>query len=284
MIVARKLVLFLWLSSCAHTAMAQVVSTMPANATEKESFFLYEVKFIDEFIERFNDDKESYLRKQSVSLYGTDSFINRRRMVQSLFNKKQQWTSDVSLFVAQVIAGRQQYLSFTDSNWYAEVTCAMQYMGNETTLPLYLHIHYKNGAAQWKIAGIGAGIPIPDTPASPLAATVRGDLFLPTSSHGTDFIVFYQALSATGISAQYFEPAALPRWVQAFIAMVQQKQITFKYVKEVRYHFFTIPGWYFSVSRYKRKESNTGWLISTLKPMNEPEKDKYLQKMLGRKG
>jgi hypothetical protein len=261
-----------------------MVSTLPAGVAG-ESIFLYEVKLVDEFIERFNDDPGCYLREQCRIMFGTDTIITRPRLLRSLFNQKQQWDANVSSFINQVI-GQKQTLSFTADDWYAEASCVMVYKGKEVTVPVFLDIRPANDAAEWKIAGIGAAAMFTDKPALPAAAPPGqgAGQFLPTSSHGTDFAVFYDALSAAGVSESYFEPAALRGRGQTLISLLRQKRVTFKYVKELKFHFFGIPGWYFTVNRFKRKETNSGWLISTLKPLSDKEKTEYLAKLLGSNG
>jgi hypothetical protein len=64
---------------------AQTVSNMGGIAHTNDGTFMYRVKLIDEFIERFNDEPRSYLRQQAQALTGSDSMLNRRRVLRSLF-------------------------------------------------------------------------------------------------------------------------------------------------------------------------------------------------------
>ncbi len=273
---AIRYLLLLVMVANAHRALPQAVSTMPAQQRE-ESYFLHEVKLIDEFIERFNDDKSSYIREQCRSLYGTDSFVNRNRLIKSLFNKSSGCT-DAEQFIKEV-TNPQQYISFTDSNWYAEANCVFTVNGKKTDVQLVLHIKTVNGASKWMIAGIGkAALPAVKTQPGNDSATRN---FIPTSSHGTNFVVFTRALSTGMHATDYFEPALLARpQGQQLVAAIKQGKAKFQYVKGVRYYFFQMRGWVFTVEQFKRKDANTGWLVSGLQRAGDTEKAALLNKLL----
>jgi len=266
-----------------HSVCSQVVSTMPATQTS-ESFFLYEVKLVDEFIERFNDDPASYIRTQCRALYGTDSMITRPRMLRSLFDKKQNWGSELQSFVRDITdASRPQYLSFTDSNWYAEANCIFLYNGKKTQIHLLLHIKTADNASKWMIAGMGPvsfpGLTKGGTAAAHENSQVKD--FIPTSAYGTDFVVFHNVFSPTIRPVDYFEPAlaAMPR-AQELISGVQQGKAVFQRVANIKFHFFSLPGWVFTVGQFKRKETNSGWLISSLMPVTPEQKEVFRSKLL----
>jgi hypothetical protein len=263
----------------ARPALSQVISTL-SPAPAQESFFLYEVKLIEEFIERFNDDSDSYVRTQSRALLGTDSMINRRRMVRSLFDRRRPWTADTATFIVQVVSAPQpHFLDFTDTNWYAEVATTFACGGKQLPLTLLLHMARENGGVKWMIAGMSlfnCGTP---------AAIAPGGTpdYIPTSAYGTNFVVFHQVFTKGMHAASYFEPAVIasPRG-QAFISAVQQGRATLQRIGTIRYHFFSILGWQFSVDQIKRKETNTGWLITALQPLPPTEQQKALQQLLFR--
>src|ERR1035437_1219845 len=208
-----KCLFLLLIFNSTQTVIAQIINTIPAKATNSESFFLYEVKLVDEFIERFNDDPMSYIRQQCKSLYGTDSMITRRMLLKTLINKTQSWNGDTAQFFQQVTnVAHPQYLSFTDSNWYAEAKCIFLYNKQKVEIPVVLHIKTVNKASKWMIAGIGSSEIFKDKPALPSLridiVTSSGD-FIPTSSHGTNFVVFNYAFSDKMRPADYFEKELL---------------------------------------------------------------------------
>lgn len=275
-----RFILFMMVIGGARPAFSQVVSNFTP-AGSQESFFLYEVKLIEEFIERFNDDSDSYVREQSRTLYGTDSMINRRRMLRSLFNKRQHWNADTARFISQVTdPARPQLLSFTDTGWYAEVKTVFLISGAKTNVTLVLHMKPDNGGYKWMIAGMSP-VTITAVPAV-VAAKVAESGYIPTSAYGTGFVIFHQLFTPSALHVpSYFEPqlAAMPRG-QLLINAVLQVKATFLQVQSVRYHFCNIPGWQFTVDQFKRKETNTGWLISSLQPVDEKAKEASLKKLL----
>ena len=55
------------------------------SAGTREKLFVYKVKQIEEFFERFNDDPESFIRRM-YKTYGVRYKIDRGKLIQSLFN------------------------------------------------------------------------------------------------------------------------------------------------------------------------------------------------------
>jgi len=280
-----KCLFLLLIFNCSQNIIAQTVSTLPAQKTNTDFFFLYEVKLIDEFIERFNDDPHCYIREQCKALYHTDSIITRRKLLKSLLDKKKGWSADTAQFFHEVLdPAHPGYLSFTDSNWYAEVRCVFLYNNSKIEVPLVLHIKAAGQGSKWMIAGIEKSELFKNVPVSaPRSNDTQISIndFIPTSSHGTDFVVFNYIFSEQMQAAAYFEPGLLgmPR-TQYFTRLVKQQKIKFLYVKNIKYHFFTLPGWVFTVEQFKRKETNTGWLISSLQKVNPTEKEVLLKKLL----
>ncbi len=269
---SAKSLLMVLLAFISSPCYSQVVSNLPQQKSDK-SYFFYEVKLIDEFIERFNDEPNSYIRRQSRNLYGTDSFITRRQLIKSLFNKQQQWGQEVNLFTSTVTdTTNPLYLSFTDSNWYVLAQCVFIHNDKRITLPLAMHITALDGGYKWMIAGIGHSSVFDTTlpPGLPTEDyyTTTGD-YIPTSSHGTNFVTLTQLLTKSMHPADYFEPylMATTRGHQ-FIELVQHEKLTFKHVSQMTFHFFTIRGWLIIVANYKRKDDNRGWLITSLQPVD----------------
>jgi hypothetical protein len=281
---SAKSLLLVLLAFISLPSYSQVVTNIPQTKSDK-SYFFYEVKLIDEFIERFNDEPNSYIRRQSRNLYGTDTFITRRQLIKSLFNKKQQWGQEVNLFTSAVTDTTDPlYLSFTDSNWYVLAQCVFLHNDKRISLPLVMHITTVDGGSKWMIAGIGNASVFDTTlpPGLPTEDyyTTTGD-YIPTSSHGTNFVTLTQLLTKSMHPADYMEPylMATARGSQ-FTELVRQEKLRFKHVTNMTFHFFTIPGWVFTVSNHKRKEDNRGWLISSLQQVDAQTEAKLKLKFI----
>jgi hypothetical protein len=65
-----------------------------------------------------------------------------------------------------------------------------------------------------------------------------------------------------------------------FTELVRQEKLRFKHVTNMTFHFFTIPGWVFTVSNHKRKEDNRGWLISSLQQVDAQTEAKLKLKFI----
>lgn len=280
-----KYVLLLLLLNCAvpRQATAQAVNTI-ADHTKVNSNFLYEVKLIEEFIERFNDVPASYIRTQCRLLYGTDTMITRTRLLKSLLNKKQSWSADTTLFIKEITDARQpQYINFTDSTWYAEANCAFLYRNQQVMIPLILHISTANGAYKWMIAGIGNSEVFRNiTPSLPAARLLSssGD-FMPTSSYGTNFIVFNGIFTDKITPVDYLErPLLQTPKARIFVQLLLENKLRFVNVKNIRYHFFQIQNRIFTVEQFKRKDANTGWLISSIEKVPQHNKAERIRQLL----
>ena len=77
-----KFLIFISFSICHHHLFSQVISN---NDNAKEKHFIYEVKEIDEFFERFNDEKSSFIRGV-YKAHHVKFNIARQRLIRSLFN------------------------------------------------------------------------------------------------------------------------------------------------------------------------------------------------------
>lgn len=280
-IAARVFILLLMVAPLAGAG--QTINTFAATESTTDGAFLYEVKLIDEFFERFNDAPGSYIRRESKRLLGTDSMINRRRLLRTLFKKGQNWSGDTALFMQQVVSSAHpQYLSFTDSNWYAVANCVFAVNGKSVQAPVVLHISTQGSGATWMIAGLGTS-DIYNMPCNKVytATPASKPDFIPTSSHGTDFVYLQHVFSKESHAANYFEPYML-EWERTrhLLGLVAEGKATFRYVKGIEYHFYGIPGWLFAVSYSKYKGANCGWLISNLQQMNDTAKASALQHLL----
>lgn len=257
----------------AVTLYGQTVNNMGGIGRTDESTFMYRVKLIDEFIERFNDEPQSYIRQQAKAITGTDSMLNRRRMLRALFYKGATWTNDTAKFIDAVCQpANEQWLHFDDSGWYAVANCIFKRGGKEIIIPLTLRVHTHNEASWWKIAGVGNNsLPATGCPAY-VPAAARGR-FIPASAHGTNYVVLSQLLQPGMSLEDVMDTEAINSTNGRLLAgWLQGGTLQFAYVSSIQYHFFQVPGWYFTVAHHKGSGTQSGWLISSLKAVTEQEK------------
>ena len=65
-------------------------------------------------------------------------------------------------------------------------------------------------------------------------------------------------------------------------ALINTKQITFAQCDSVVFHCLNVKGYLFKVAKFNRKDYNTGWLISDFQTINEEEKQRYINQLLGK--
>ncbi len=246
---------------------AQVASTLPQKTYE--SFFLYQVKVIDEFIERFNNDSNSYLRTQCRTRFGTDTMLTRTRMLHALISKHRRWTDTSSILINQILTQNHQ-IHFTDSTWFARTTCRFLLHGRPVSIPIILYIHTYQHTYQWQIAAIGhintTATP-PTTTITPPSSTTP--CFIPTSAHGTNWLQLHTTLTPQHICSHIFRsnirnnPATLQ-----FITLIRSGQLIFSQAQNTTYHFANIPGWLLTVANQPQAATNSGWLITNIQTAN----------------
>ena len=258
---------------------------MPADAA-REANFLYEVKVIDEFIERFNDDPTSFLRKEYLR-YNKPINFTRRDLVQYLFEKKVTPEDELVMkFVDQVTDSlRPQKLSFNDTNWYAEVMCSFSYAGRRVEIPLIMQVAIDTDrSTRWLISGIGDAPVFQDGAQSAAPATTKDHKkFIPPSDYATNFIELHHILKPGFEGVNYLTPTLLEsERGKKFAELIQSGKMKFENPGYMRFYFFQIPNYTFIVERFVRQTTHSGWLISNLTPTTADEKRARKEKLLQR--
>jgi hypothetical protein len=276
----KTILVFIFTFSLYYTH-AQVFTN---DAGAREKHFVYEVKQIDEFFERFNNDTGSFIRK----VYKTKHIkfnIDRPKLIKSLFNYETK-TWDQALiddFVKDAThAQNPGKLNFLEDGWFAEANCKFQYNGAVIDIPLILRIITDdNRRSKWMIAAvkttaIKAGAT--DAPVEENGHTLK---FINPASHANNFIELDKALDDKENLADYFEPGFFKRNnAMAFYDAVLNKRIKFLYVKNITYHFLQSTNWIFTVEYFQRESLNAGWLINSLKKASAADKKDYLKNLL----
>jgi len=257
----------------------------------REANFLFEVKIIDEFIERFNDDPRSNLRRE-YSRAGRAVPFDRKSLVKSLFDKAPEAGGDGVRFIEQVTdSAAPQKIAFNDSNWYAELRSSFMFNGQRIDIPLVLSVSTAaDHSAKWMIIGLGevpaapaaAGKDAP-APATPAVANSRAQPFISPSDYATNFIELRNILGPGMKPENYFSPELLASSRgQAFVQMILNRKLRFDAPGSMKFYFFQIPNYLFIVERFERQTTHSGWLISNLEAAGDEEKQARISKLLQR--
>lgn len=67
----------------------------------------------------------------------------------------------------------------------------------------------------------------------------------------------------------YTEIDYSPDYLSMFFYELNKGIVQFKNVQNLKYHIYSVEGWYFTVEEYKRSGVNSGWLISYLERVVE---------------
>jgi len=254
------------------------------DAGYREKHFIYEVKLIDEFFERFNDDSSSFIR----SVYKTRHIpftLTRDKLIRSLFNyQAQHWdTTMIHDFIATVtVPGSPVLLNFYGDNWYAEVNCQFQYKAGTVEIPLILKIEAENSGARWVIVAVKSN------PMKQVTTEVRltgspehRSRSMNPVVHGNNFIELDSVFRDRGHLSEYFDSLFFNRKFSLnFYDAIQKNQIQFIKVTHVRYHYLQAAPWIFTVDYFERKDLNAGWLINTLEKVSPPDMEAYRKRLL----
>lgn len=230
--------------------------------------FNFRVKQLDEFMARFNGE-------ESVDVKVADS-LKRPLNLLYLFDRelfaanRDSMMRKANAFI-DTVTNQRSSLYYEDGGWFAEVGCHCIYKGKKDTLTLYLKPE-KIEEFQYRWVIIGAkGRLLQLTP----ARRNRGLDIMPNNHE-----VSFRALSkiaqlGSNNILNYAERDYVPDGLSAFYALVYADALKIETTGQIIYHFLEVPGYVFTVERFNRKGTNTGWLISRLIPLDEKEKQSY---------
>jgi hypothetical protein len=239
----------------------------------EERKFLFEVKQIDEFFERFNDEKRSFIR-QNIGKYYPNVRIDRLSLLNTLFDNSSAGVVATSRrqFVQTISQHQPPYLiDFYEPGWYAEVICSFVVGNRVVNGNVVLRIETDSSmGSRWVISRIRCDQirKVPGATALSLKASFNPDRFLSPMSHATNFSGLSRAFDdrkniGSYIGQEFLSDSTSMAFMQVYLS---DKNMRFDFVKSVQYYFQQVPGWLFIVSSCNKENSiNTGWLITELK-------------------
>ncbi|MBC7902140.1 MAG: hypothetical protein H7Y27_01895 [Gemmatimonadaceae bacterium] len=256
------------------------------DAGSKAKHFLYEVKQINEFFERFNNDTASYIRE----IYrdkGVKFRVQRPALIRSLFNTEtRQWNkSTVDSFVTNALQVEMpNKRRFYGGNWYAEASSLFEYNGETIVIPIILAIDTDDrNRSKWLIVGVKADMLAAESNNVKGVKIASPEKFISPAGHSNYFIEFSRVFDDKASLAAYFDPLFFnTRHGAAFYNAVQSGHARFISVKELKFHFLQVRNYIFTVEQFKRETLNSGWLINTLRTASISEKESFRKTLLGR--
>lgn len=263
--------LWLW-GVCAYSQVNQ-----PSISGKKDSDFAFEVKTIDEFIERFNNDQYTLIRQYLEEKFPKKK-ITRYDLVRTLFNYEEPlWDKELAAqFVNQVCdTTKEKFLDFYADNWYAQAECQVKYKGvsKKVWITLQVVVSDRTGAAKWVICGARA-------PFLDFSKRLDPKKFLNPISHATDFIGLKKAMEDKMFVRNYLTEKFQESHLNKYLAALATGDIEFQQITSIQYHFLSVDNWLFKVKEYIRPGRNSGWLIQSLSKKTNAEKEAYKKEVL----
>jgi hypothetical protein len=275
-----KFLIFISFSVCHHRLFSQVISN---NDNAKEKHFVYEVKEIDEFFERFNDEKGSFIRGV-YKAHHVKFNIPRRRLIWSLFNYENMAKDSVIInqFVSDVTKSKKPiYLDYY-GDWYAELTCKFKYKTAFIEIPVIMKIEMtQNKGSKWMIVAVGTSALKSKIVVTEMTQSkIKTNIISPTSN-GTNFVSLKRVFDDKENLSDYFESAYIyDSNMLEFYNAILNGDIDFLDVVRIKYHFLLAGRWIFTVEDFIREELNSGWLINHMEKVSSVEMDNYRSKLL----
>ena len=255
------------------------------SAGAREKRFIYEIKQIDEFFERFNDDSTSFIREVYKS-YHTKFNVDRAALIRSLFNyQSKTWNKgSIDSFVSTALLTQMPSRNnFYGENWFAEVNCKFIYQSAEIEIPLIMQIHTdQQRRSKWVISAVGASPVRSALSEIPQRSDTKVEKFINPSSHANYFIELGKVFDDKDYLDSYFDKSFFKRnnSVTFYNAFIEGK-IKFMHVKSIKYHFLQVSNYIFTVEHFQRKDLNAGWLINSLQSASAADKNNFIRNLLG---
>jgi hypothetical protein len=276
-----KLWIFISFFICQHRVFSQVYSN---NDGANDKHFIYEVKEIDEFFERFNDAPNSFLRGVYKARHIRFN-IDRQRLIRSLFNDENKSLDSIMItqFISEVTRKKKPvYLNFYGGNWFAELTCKFRYNTSSIVIPVIMKIETtQNKGSKWMIVAVGSSSLKSKIDVTEMTQSkVKTKIISPTS-HGTNFISLKKAFDDKENLSSYFESLYFKRshMLELYNAILNG-EIEFLHVIKIKYHFLLADKWIFTVENFNRESLNSGWLINDMQRVSSSGMENYRNKLL----
>jgi hypothetical protein len=245
---------------------------------EFETIFAWEVKQVDEFMERFNNKDNTLIKNYKKDGNDAKSF-NRERMIKSLFDAQtKSWNfEEINSFIREV-SSKSLLLDFYDRDWYAKVNCSVTWKGSPQKAIIILKLQVNSdSSSKWVISGVSAPF-LSNTTFTELDAQKSKDksLSLNPVSHATDFMNLYKITENGENISNYFSPIEEQnKETKIFMQQCILQNLKIKNVANISYHFLQLNNWIFEVKQLNRQTKNSGWLITKLIKVNTQEKNLY---------
>ena len=261
---------------CFYSIQAQILADDQQAIEEK---LKSSTKQVNQFFRRFNGEENF----SGERLYQDDRKFRdrqlRKKYLPELFDQESISEPIAESFVDEMTDKRNpHFIDFHQSEWFAEVRASFEYKGASNDLLLFMKIQPQGQGFEWVIYDVAF------QPFSVAFDKKEGDQkpFVHPMSHELGFMNLRKAFEKNQGVEQYTPDDYKPDFLTLFIFLMNQGEMKFNSVSEVKFHFFDINQWYFELSNFNRPGNNTGWLISNLLKINDSERQQLEQYLYGK--
>lgn len=238
-----------------------------------ESKLYAQSKQVNQFFRRFNGEEDEKGNRYYPRDKQYRSAKLRKKYLGVLFDESNTGISNaLKTEFAKAILEKPEtsVLNFHGRDWFSEVHATFVMNGKEQAVILFMELERAQLGTKWVISKVYAPMFDPFF----VRDTTRVGRFLHPMSHELDFMNLRKAFVNSDSVSQFTVKKFKPDHLSVFLYELKKGSLKYKSVREVRFHFFQIPGWYFELAQFNRPGYNTGWLMSNLvKINNDGEKD-----------
>ena len=249
------------------------------NDMDDESKLYAQTKQVNQFFRRFNGEEN----EKGDRYYPDDrQYRNvklRRKYLAMLFDGgNASFSNDLKGQFAKDVLDKDKpgVLDFHAAGWTAEVQTVFTVAGKDQPVTLFMSLEPDHLGYKWVISKVYSDI----FSTYYKRDSTRIGQFLHPMSHELDFMNLRKAFMSVDSVAQFASKRFVPDYLTLFLYEVKKGNMKFKYVDDVKFHFFQIEGWYFELADFNRPGYNTGWLISNLVKVNTDKDKEALRKFI----
>lgn len=247
-----------------------------------ERFFYAENKQLNQFFRRFNGEEDilgnRYYKKDE---HYRDPKL-RKEYIGVLFDEENPLlkSEDKDFFIRQVTQSlAPQYLEFHGGKWMAEVQADFIYKDTVHSFKMFFKLQQEEVGSKWVLQKVNS------TAFGHLLKaktdSANNKKFLHPLSHELDFTNLVKYFKEGEDLSPFVDENFDIDITTLFLYTLKNGDLKLENIKEVKFHFWQIPNWYFEVQRFNRKESyNNGLLISKLSRVPEAAKSDWIKEIL----
>jgi hypothetical protein len=261
--------------NCSNNAVAQ--NSLGDSKLDASALFA-QTKQLTQFFRRFNGEEDAKGNKLDSN---NTQFRNQRLRTEFLgilFDKKNTAITDEmkSQFINDVTNDKgAKFLSFRGKDWFAEVNAVFTYQNRPVNILIYLELEQAGLGYKWVISNVffDSFSQIFFHPNN----KEKESSFLHPMSHEIDFMNLRKAFEDPKDIDYYAPNDYTPDYLTLFFVEIKNKNLQYKTINNVKFHFLQIDGWYFEVNDFNRSGFNSGWLVSNMLKITETEKTRLLK-------